>query len=109
MAPSRRLMNSWAVISWSSARTSTKPSSGPPASQRQHMARSRSVRSGDSNCGCRSRMTVAAEIERTFREEHGRVLAALIGRLDDFTLAEDALQDALVVALERWEREGVPR
>lgn len=54
-------------------------------------------------------MTAAAQIEATFREEHGRVLAALISRLGDFTLAEDALQDALVNALERWERDGVPR
>jgi RNA polymerase sigma-70 factor (ECF subfamily) len=54
-------------------------------------------------------MTTAAQIETTFREEHGRILAALIGRLGDFSLAEDALQDALVNALERWEVDGVPR
>jgi RNA polymerase sigma-70 factor (ECF subfamily) len=54
-------------------------------------------------------MTAAAQIETTFREEHGRVLAALISQLGDFTLAEDALQDALVNALERWPKEGVPR
>lgn len=48
-------------------------------------------------------------IEKTFREEHGRVLAALISQLRDFELAEDALQDALVNALERWEIDGVPR
>ena len=47
-------------------------------------------------------------IERTFREEHGRVLAALISQLRDFELAEDALQDALVNALERWQIDGVP-
>jgi RNA polymerase sigma-70 factor (ECF subfamily) len=54
-------------------------------------------------------MTATAQIERTFREEHGRVLAALISQLRDFELAEDALQDALVNALERWQRDGVPR
>ena len=54
-------------------------------------------------------MTAAAQIEKTFREEHGRVLAALIGQLGNFELAEDALQDALVNALERWEADGVPR
>lgn len=54
-------------------------------------------------------MTVAAQIETTFREEHGRVIAALISQLGDFTLAEDALQDALVAALERWEIDGIPR
>ena len=54
-------------------------------------------------------MTAIAQIETTFREEHGRVLAALISQLGDFTLAEDALQDALVNALERWTIDGVPR
>src|SRR5262245_49525278 len=54
-------------------------------------------------------MTAAEQIETTFREEHGRVLAALISQLGDFTLAEDALQDALVNALERWQIDGVPR
>lgn len=55
------------------------------------------------------RMTAAAHIESIFREEHGRILAALISRLGDWTLAEEALQDALVNALERWDRDGVPR
>ncbi|HZJ24132.1 MAG TPA: RNA polymerase sigma factor [Anaerolineales bacterium] len=54
-------------------------------------------------------MTTESQIEKTFREEHGRVLAALIGRLGDFELAEDALQDALVNALERWQMDGAPR
>jgi RNA polymerase sigma-70 factor (ECF subfamily) len=54
-------------------------------------------------------MTTSTPIEKTFREEHGRVLAALISRLGDFELAEDALQDALVNALERWEIDGIPR
>jgi predicted RNA polymerase sigma factor len=35
-------------------------------------------------------MTAAAQIETTFHEEHGRVLAALISQLGDFALAEDA-------------------
>src|SRR5574341_962352 len=54
-------------------------------------------------------MTAAAQIEATFREEYGRVLAVLISQFGDFTLAEDALQDALVNALERWEGDGVLR
>ncbi|WP_174556050.1 RNA polymerase sigma factor [Aggregatilinea lenta] len=54
-------------------------------------------------------VTARAQIDATFREEHGRVLAALISQLGDFALAEDALQDALVNALERWEKDGVPR
>jgi RNA polymerase sigma-70 factor (ECF subfamily) len=54
-------------------------------------------------------MTAAAQIERIFRDEYGRMLAALISQLGDFTLAEEALQDALVNALERWDLDGVPR
>jgi RNA polymerase sigma-70 factor (ECF subfamily) len=52
---------------------------------------------------------VTEQVEQVFREEHGRVLAALISHFRDFELAEDALQDALVVALEHWPVEGVPR
>lgn len=48
-------------------------------------------------------------VERAFREDSGRVLAALIGKLGNFTLAEDVLQDALVAALTRWPVDGVPR
>ena len=53
-------------------------------------------------------MTVAERVEKIFREEHGRVLAALISQFEDFDLAEDALQDALVNALESWEADGIP-
>src|SRR5262249_5210434 len=49
------------------------------------------------------------QIEKTFREEHGRVLATLISQFGDFMLAEDALQDALVNALEHWKTDGIPR
>jgi RNA polymerase sigma-70 factor, ECF subfamily len=48
-------------------------------------------------------------IERTFREESGQMLAALIASVGDFTLAEDALQDAVEAALRQWPREGMPR
>jgi len=54
-------------------------------------------------------MTAAEQVEKIFREEHGRVLAAMISQFEDFDLAEDALQDALLNALERWEIDGVPR
>ena len=52
---------------------------------------------------------IAAQIETIFRQEHGKILAALIATLGDFALAEDALQDALIVALEQWKQDGVPR
>jgi len=47
-------------------------------------------------------------LERTFREDHGRVLATLIRILGDFDLAEDALQEAFVSALEHWPADGAP-
>ena len=43
-----------------------------------------------------------------FREEHGRALATLIRVLGDFDLAEEAVADAYVAALERWPVDGVP-
>jgi RNA polymerase sigma-70 factor (ECF subfamily) len=47
-------------------------------------------------------------IERVFREEQGRAVAGLIRVLGDFDLAEEAVQDAFVVALERWPSAGIP-
>lgn len=48
-------------------------------------------------------------VERTYRQESGQILASLIGAIGDFSMAEDALQDALVAALQQWPDEGVPR
>ncbi|HEX8982863.1 MAG TPA: sigma-70 family RNA polymerase sigma factor [Ktedonobacterales bacterium] len=48
-------------------------------------------------------------VERTFREESGQILSALIASIGDFTIAEDALQDAVEAALRQWPREGTPR
>ena len=51
---------------------------------------------------------MVADLESTFRDQWGRVLAALIGFLGDFDLAEEAAQDAFAIAAERWPRDGVP-
>ena len=48
------------------------------------------------------------EIEKIFRDEAGRAMATLIRLVGDFDLAEDALQDAFAVALERWPGGGLP-
>ena len=48
------------------------------------------------------------EIEKIFRDEAGRTLATLIRLVGDFDLAEDALQDAFAVALERWPASDPP-
>jgi len=47
-------------------------------------------------------------LEQVFRDEWGRVLAALIGFLGDFELAEEAAQEAFAIAAERWPRDGTP-
>ncbi|MGY4512745.1 RNA polymerase sigma factor [Bradyrhizobium sp. USDA 3650] len=49
-----------------------------------------------------------SEIDKIFRDEAGRALATLIRLVGDFDLAEDALQDAFAVALERWPACEVP-
>jgi RNA polymerase sigma-70 factor (ECF subfamily) len=51
---------------------------------------------------------VVATVEQVFREQWGYVLAALIGFLGDFDLAEEAAQEAFAIAAERWPRDGVP-
>ena len=53
-------------------------------------------------------MTLPA-VDRAFREDWGRVLAALISFLGDFDLAEEAAQEAFAIAAERWPRDGEPR
>jgi RNA polymerase sigma-70 factor (ECF subfamily) len=49
-----------------------------------------------------------AILDRVFREQWGRVLAALVGFLGDFDLAEEATQEAFAIAAERWARDGIP-
>jgi RNA polymerase sigma-70 factor (ECF subfamily) len=51
---------------------------------------------------------LVATLEHIFREEWGRILATLIGFLGDFDLAEEAAQEAFLIAAERWPRTGVP-
>ncbi|WP_234416952.1 RNA polymerase sigma factor [Loktanella sp. Alg231-35] len=52
--------------------------------------------------------TPAQAIDRTVREEWGRILAALVKSLGDFQLAEDCLQDAVTRAIEVWPTSGLP-
>ncbi len=54
------------------------------------------------------RSAVDAAITHLAREEGGRVLALLAARLDDVDLADDAVQDALVRAVEAWRVRGIP-
>ena len=51
---------------------------------------------------------MVAELDQAFRDDWGYVLAALIGLLGDFDLAEEAAQEAFATAAERWRRDGPP-
>ena len=48
------------------------------------------------------------QVETVYRAESRRVLATLIRLLGDFDLAEEALHDAFIAAVEQWPTEGVP-
>ena len=48
------------------------------------------------------------DFEKLHREESGRIVATLIGLLGDFDLAEEMLQEAYAVALQKWPSDGMP-
>jgi RNA polymerase sigma-70 factor, ECF subfamily len=52
---------------------------------------------------------VSEAVAEAFREEWGRVVAALIGTTGDWDLAEECAQEAFASALKTWPRDGVPR
>ena len=52
---------------------------------------------------------VRAEVADAFREEWGRIVAALIRMTGNWDLAEECAQDAFTQALRRWPLDGVPR
>ncbi|MEP9317938.1 RNA polymerase sigma factor [Pseudomonas sp. LABIM340] len=47
-------------------------------------------------------------VDEVYRRESRRVLATLIRLLGDFDLAEEALHEAFVAAVDQWRRDGVP-
>ncbi len=51
---------------------------------------------------------MTGEIERIFREEYGRAVAVLVRSFGDIDVAEEAVQDAFTVALQRWPADGTP-
>jgi RNA polymerase sigma-70 factor (ECF subfamily) len=50
----------------------------------------------------------ASEIERVFRDEYGRSVAVLVRAFGDIDIAEEAVQDAFTVAVQRWPSAGLP-
>jgi RNA polymerase sigma-70 factor (ECF subfamily) len=49
-----------------------------------------------------------SEIERVFRQESGRAVATLVRQFGDIDIAEEAVQEAFLVALQRWPAAGLP-
>lgn len=49
-----------------------------------------------------------AHVETVYRDVRGQAVATLVRAFGDITLAEDAVQDAFMVASERWTVDGVP-
>src|SRR2546428_1329123 len=56
----------------------------------------------------KTRSATDAAVTAVFREEAGRLTAALVRALGDFDLAEEVVQDSLVAALEKWPEQGIP-
>src|SRR5256884_6521624 len=55
-----------------------------------------------------SQSATDAALTAVFREETGRLTAALVRALGDFDLAEELVQEALLEADEHWPKEGIP-
>src|SRR6516165_3881854 len=49
-----------------------------------------------------------AAVEEVYRSDWGRIVAALIGQVGDFDLAEEAAQEAFTAAIDQWKETGVP-
>src|SRR5439155_4466595 len=73
-----------------------------PAWARSKCGRSSPSRTGDVPA------VGAGDLERTFREESGRVVATLARLFGDIDLAEEMVQEAFLVASERWPETGLP-
>lgn len=55
-----------------------------------------------------SHQNIQAVVNELYERESRRVFATLIGLLGDFDMAEEAMHDAFVAAVEQWQRDGVP-
>ena len=53
-------------------------------------------------------LAVSRALDAVMRADRGRLLSALIARLRDYQLAEEALQEAAISALTHWGRAGLP-
>jgi predicted RNA polymerase sigma factor len=58
--------------------------------------------------GGRRRLNVPGDVEDLLRELAPQVLGALVRRYGDFDAAEDAMQEALLMAARRWPGDDIP-
>jgi RNA polymerase sigma-70 factor (ECF subfamily) len=65
-------------------------------------------RSGSPSTDQTTGVPTRVEIDRIYRTQSRRVLATLIRLLGDFDLAEEALHDAFIAAVQQWPRDGLP-
>ncbi len=68
----------------------------------------RPVRSGGAPGGDEASPPDDASIAQVFRREYGRVVATLVGAFRDIDLAEDAVQEAFLIASRTWHERGMP-
>src|SRR2546421_5654603 len=89
-----------------------RPSNGRRRDRSPAKARSRCVRSKPTRkTSDQDRLVPPVDhvaLERIFREESGRVIARLIRLFGDIDVAEEAVQEAFVIASERWPADGLP-
>src|SRR4051794_7647866 len=90
--------------------TSMRPSTWPAGDRQPARDLSRCGPSSPSRAPDRpvSSASGAASLDRVFREEHGRVVAPLPRRLGDIDVAEEAAQEAYLIAVQRWPASGIP-
>jgi len=53
-------------------------------------------------------MTATEAVEQVYRDDWGRIVAALISLVGDFDLAEESAQEAFSAAVDQWRDAGVP-
>ena len=94
-------------------RTDTpQPADGPGAPGRDAAARKSASPGGDAAAATPKAATPGPgsvpDIERVFREEHGRAVAVLVRVFGDIDVAEEAVQDAFAAAVQQWPSSGLP-
>src|SRR3954452_21289936 len=102
MGRSPRRRNGSAASGSCSARTSTRRWCGPAGARRRARLPSRSDPSATPPSAEPTPLT-AGDLTSVYRAEYGRCVATLVRLLGDINLAEEAVQDAFAVALDKWE------